>query len=79
MACSKASTLDVCPVPPAQSCLFLTKIIVFDFVCLQIFEANNKSSISESETILLVTFFIPSLVSVLLFGSCAKTPLRAER
>ena len=45
----KASTRLVCQEPLAQSCLFFANTIVFDLVCLQIFEANNKSSISVSE------------------------------
>lgn len=65
IACSRASTREVCPVPPAQSCLFLTKIMVLDFVCLQIFEANKRSSISAWLTFLLVTFFKSSSRSVL--------------
>ena len=40
-----ASTLLVCPVPPASNCLSFTSIMVLDFVFLHSFEANNKSSI----------------------------------
>ena len=47
MACFKASTLDVCPVPELINCRFFAKTIVFDFVCLQIFEANSKSLTSK--------------------------------
>ena len=46
MACCKASTRDVCPVPEASNCLFFASTMVFDLVCLQILEANNRSSIS---------------------------------
>ena len=44
MAWFKASTRLVCPVPLAHNCLFFTKTIVLDFVCLQILEAKIKSS-----------------------------------
>ena len=47
IACFNASTLDVCPVPELINCRFLAKTIVFDLVCLQIFEANSKSLISD--------------------------------
>ena len=45
MAWFKASTLLVWPVPLASNCLFLTNTMVLDFVFLEIFDANNKSSI----------------------------------
>src|SRR5690606_36851573 len=56
MAWFKASTRLVCPVPLAQSCLFLAKTMVFDLVCLQIFDANIKSSNSFSVGLLLVAY-----------------------
>src|SRR5690606_40982004 len=67
MAWFKASTRLVCPVPLAHSCLFLANTIVFDLVCLQIFEANNKFSNSFFEGILFVTFEIFSAVYVAVF------------
>ena len=41
-----ASTLDVCPVPEAKSCLFLASTIVFDLVCFEIFDANITTLIA---------------------------------
>ena len=43
-----ASTLDVWPVPDEISWLFFANTIVLDLVCLDIFDANNRSSISKS-------------------------------
>ena len=56
-----ASTRDVCPVPDASNCCPLAKIIVLDFVCLQILEAKIKSSISEGEGSFFVTVLRSSL------------------
>ena len=69
MACLKASTLEVCPVPEASSCLFLTNTIVFDLVCLQIFEANRRSSISSLLGAISVAVLKCSFASVMLSRS----------
>ena len=75
IACFNASTLDVCPVPELINCRFLAKTIVFDLVCLQIFEANSKSLISE----LLGDFFVQFEIyneSVTVSLSCERTPFK---
>ena len=65
VACFNASTLEVCPVPEAHSCLFFANTIVLDLVCLQIFEAKIKSSISSFDGTVVVTVFKCSLESVI--------------
>ena len=48
-------------------------------MCLQIFEANNKSSISSAVGTAVVTIFKWSLESVTLSLSCTKTPFKQVR
>ena len=43
IACFNASILEVWPHPIPINCLSLTNTIAFDFVCLHIVFANNKS------------------------------------
>jgi len=78
MAWFNASTLDVCPVPEAKSCLFLASTIVFDLVCFEIFEANIRSSISNSEGFLSVTYFKLSPLSVIESISWIKNPFKHD-
>src|SRR5690606_30419276 len=79
MACSRASTLEVCPVPLAHYCLFFSNTIVLDFVCLQSLEAKIRSSTSLSERFLFVTYVKSASVSVLLSLSWTRIPLRQLR
>ncbi len=76
IACRNASTRLVWPVPLAQSCFPFAKTIVFDFVCLQIFEANNKSSNSWELGLLFVACVKISALSVILSLSWTKTPFK---
>ena len=76
IACLRASTRLVCPVPEARSCLFLAKTIVLDLVCLHIFEAKSKSSNADSEGFSVVTYVISEISSVFKSLSCTKYPLR---
>ena len=69
IACNKASTLEVCPVPDEIKVPFFANTMVFDLVFLHTLEAKIKSSNSCEDGAVNVTTFKPALVSVMLFLS----------
>ena len=79
MACFKASTLDVCPVPELKSCKFFAKTIVFDLVCLHILEAKTKSFSSEFIGFFDVQYSKLFSLSVKLSLSCFNMPFKHVR